>query len=178
MKKNSNLMCVCEGAIMIALAIVLSFLKFEIWPNGGSVDLVMIPILVFAFRRGGTWGIGAGLVFGTIKCIISGGVSYGWQSILLDYSIAYAAVGVAGFFGNRPVLGTIVAGAARFFVHVLSGVFVWGWMPDEFFGMIMTNLWGYSCIYNLTYVLPNTVIAVAAIAMLYKKTKLITRISG
>lgn len=178
MKRNTKLMCVCEGAIMVAFAVVLSFLKFKIWPNGGSIDLVMIPILVFAFRRGGLWGIGAGLIFGTIKCIVSGGIGYGWQSILLDYSIAYAVVGVAGFFKNRPIIGTIAAGAVRFFVHVLSGVYIWVYMPDEFLGIAMTSIWGYSCLYNITYVLPSTILAAVAIAILYKKTKLVTRISG
>lgn len=165
--KNKTLMCLCEGAVMIALAVVLSYLKFKIWANGGSVDLVMIPLIAFALRRGGLWGIGAGIIFGTIKYFL-GGTAYGWQAIIMDYSLAYGMVGLAGFFGNHPVIGTVAASVMRFIVHLLSGVFVWAWMPEEF-----VNIWVYSAAYNLSYMLPNAAIAIAAVAVLSRKSELL-----
>jgi len=63
MKEHEKLLCIVEGAICIALSYALSFLKFKIWPEGGSIDLVMVPLLVYAWRRGTLWGMGAGLIF-------------------------------------------------------------------------------------------------------------------
>ncbi len=47
----------CEGAIMVALAQALSYLKFMESPNGGSLTLAMFPIVFFSLR----WGAGPGL---------------------------------------------------------------------------------------------------------------------
>jgi thiamine transporter len=159
---------------MVALSSALSFLSLRLWPNGGSVDLVMIPVIVFALRRGPLWGIGAGLIYGMIDCIISGGVGYGWASILLDYAVAYAMVGLAGFLPSKPVGAVWLSSSARLLIHVLSGVIIWGqWMPDEFIGLSMTNVWVYSILYNGTFMVANAVIAAIVVAIFAKKTNLL-----
>ena len=81
---NKKLHILCEGAIMVALAVVLNFFKIDLGPEGGSVNLVFIPLMVYALRRGVMPGMLAGLVFGTLKAMIGGGIAYGWQSLLLD----------------------------------------------------------------------------------------------
>lgn len=40
----------CEGALMIGLATILSFLPLYRMPWGGSVDLAMLPIFLFCFK--------------------------------------------------------------------------------------------------------------------------------
>ena len=45
-----------EGALCIALAEILSFLPLYKMPWGGSVDLSMLPIILFCVR----WGFGPG----------------------------------------------------------------------------------------------------------------------
>ena len=90
---------------MVAAAIVLNFLRAPtdwLGGTGGSVELTMIPLAVFALRRGWGWGIGAGAVFGTLKCIIGGGIAYGWAALLLDYTAAFAVVGLAGLLPKHP----------------------------------------------------------------------------
>ena len=47
----------CEGAMMVALAQVLSYIKLMELPNGGSLTPAMFPILLFAVR----WGLTPGL---------------------------------------------------------------------------------------------------------------------
>ena len=42
----------CEGAIMVALAQILSYLKLMELPNGGSLTPAMFPIILFAVRWG------------------------------------------------------------------------------------------------------------------------------
>lgn len=173
MKKNRTLI-VCEGAVMVAMAVVLNFLKVDLGPQGGSVNLVFIPLMVYALRRGVGWGIGAGFIFGFIKCVIGGGISYGWQSLLLDYSVAYGLVGLSGLLPNRPVLGSVLGSLGCLASFVLSGVLIWGmYMPEVFWNLPMTNVWVYSLLYNGSFVACNGILAAIAIGLLAKKTKLL-----
>jgi len=178
--KRQELRCLCEGAVFIAASLALSYFKIPIGLSfggfGGSIDLVMIPLVFFAVRWGLNWGLGAGLVFGTLKYIFAGGVAVNWQSMLLDYSLAYMALGFAGLMKNRKwglVTGGLIGCLARFIIHILSGITIYAtYMPDEFLGFLMTNIWMYSLLYNSTYMLPNTIIVVvigAAITIPLKK---------
>lgn len=174
--KNKTLRTLCEGAVLVALSLALSYIKIPIGLAfggfGGSVDLVMIPLIVFALRAGWGWGLGAGLVFGTLKFFLAGGVAVNWQSMLLDYSLAYMFVGFAGLVrGTRfeLPLGALIGGAARFVIHFISGITIYAeYMPEEFMDMTMTSPWVYSLLYNGTYMLPNTVLAVVLCALLKK----------
>ena len=43
--KNSKTRIICEAAIFIAMAEILSLIKLYEFPNGGSINLGMLPIL-------------------------------------------------------------------------------------------------------------------------------------
>ena len=166
----------CEGAICIALSVALSYLKLPIGVSfggfGGSVDLVMLPLLLFAVRWGAAWGVLTGLAFGTLKYFFAEGFAISWVSMLLDYSVAYACVGLAGLLRGRyraMPLAALLGCLGRFAVHFLSGVTVYAqYMPEEFMGKTMLSPAVYSLLYNGTYMLPNTVLAVVLCAMLVK----------
>ena len=68
MRKNNTLRPLCESALFTAAALALSYLKIPTGMAfggfGGSVDLVMIPLILCALRWGVGWGLGSGLVFG------------------------------------------------------------------------------------------------------------------
>lgn len=161
---------VCEGAVMVGLAQILGMIKLWRMPWGGSVSLVMLPILLFACR----WGVGPGLmsgfVLGVLQFTLDGGFVLGWQSILGDYLLAYTALGLAGLFCGKKssvFLGTLVGGGARFLVLYVVGATVWAeYMPEEFFGMTMTTPWVYSLLYNGVYVGACMVMCLAAFALL------------
>ena len=68
--KNSKTRIICEAAIFIAMAEILSLIKLYEFPNGGSINLGMLPIILFAARHGCGWGSLAGLVFGTLDYLI------------------------------------------------------------------------------------------------------------
>lgn len=172
-KTSQDIRALCEGAICVAMAMVLSFFEANpIWIQGGSIDLVMIPLILYAVRWGWGRGVGAGLVFGTLKYFVGAVFAVDWVSIIFDYSVAYAAVGLAGLLKNRDKqvwLAAIVGGVARFIVHYISGVTVYArWMPDEFMGMAMTSPFFYSALYNGGYMLPSTILAVLACVALAK----------
>lgn len=163
---------ITECAIFIALAIALCAVEIQIGVFGGSIDFVMIPLFIIAFRHGFAYGILSGGIFGLIKCIIGGSIGWGLPSILLDYVIAYAAVGFAGFFKGRywaVELSTFVGCFARFIVHFISGVTIYMiTVPTEIesIGVTFANPVVYSIVYNSLYMLPNTVIAVVMMSIL------------
>ena len=65
--------------------------------------------------------------------------------------------------------GCCVGSAARFLVHYLTGVFVWGeYMPETFFGMTMTTPWFYSALYNGSYMLLDLVFCLLLGWLLWK----------
>lgn len=163
----------CRGGVCVALALALSYLKIPVGLQfggfGGSINLVMIPLILFAVSGGTGWGIAAGVVFGTLKYFLGESTALNWVSLLLDYSVAYAAVGLAGIVKKPVAVGATFGCIARFAVHFISGVTVYAqWMPDDFMGMTMTSPWMYSLLYNGTYMLPNTVIAIVLCALLAK----------
>ncbi len=169
----TNTRCLAEGGICVAMAIALSYLKIPIMDGfggfGGSIDFVMIPLIVFAVRWGMGWGIGAGLVFGTLKFFL-GGKAIDWVSIIFDYAVAYAFVGFAGIFKRKyaqmPV-AALVGCLARFLIHFISGMTVYAkYVPEEFMGVTGITPFVYSVLYNGTYMLPNTVIAIVICALL------------
>ena len=158
-----------EGAIMIAVAEILSFLPLYKLPWGGSIDFAMLPIILFCVR----WGFGPGMIVSCAHAILQtlfeGGIAIGWQSIIGDFLLAYAVLGVAGLFKGRFRLAATVSCAARFLVHYVVGATIWAeYMPEQFFGMTMTTPWFYSALYNGAYMLPDLVLTVAVYLLLSK----------
>ena len=51
-KTNSKTRLLVEGALMIALATVLSYIKVFELPQGGSITLEMIPLVLMGLRNG------------------------------------------------------------------------------------------------------------------------------
>ena len=166
---HKKLRALCESAIFTAMALALSYLKVDIAALGGSINLVMVPLIICAIRWGLGCGLGAGLVFGTLKFFLAGGTAVNWESMLLDYSLAYMFVGFAGLLRGKSGtawLAALIGCAARFLVHFVSGITIYAEYMEDIFGLHMTNVWVYSLLYNGSYMLPNTILAVAAVALL------------
>ena len=162
----------CEGALLVAAAQILCYVKFLELPNGGSLTPAMFPVLLFAVRWGWKDGLLGGLVLGILQFMFDGGFALGWQSILGDYLLAFTALGLAGVFRGRRwgiFAGTVLGCAGRFLVHYVVGATIWAeYMPEEFLSMTMTSPWLYSLLYNGVYMLPNMVLALVIGALLYR----------
>lgn len=165
----------CEGAIMVALAQILSYIKLMELPNGGSLTPAMFPVLLFALRWGLKDGLLAGFVFGLLQLIFDGAYAWGWQSMLLDYLLAFTPLGLAGLFKGKAwgiFPGTVLGCAARFVIHYISGVTIYRIAaPTEVLGTVFDNPELYSLAYNGSYMLPNTVLALVIAALLYVPMK-------
>ena len=164
---KKHTLTICEAAISVALALVLSYIKIDIGAQGGSLNFTMIPLVLFAVHRGGVkWGIGAGMIFGILKFIFAEGFAITWQSILLDYVLAYGAVGLAGVFHGKKgvhgyLLGALLGSVARFIIHYISGVTIYAeYAGATYLGVSTPSPWIFSLIYNGFYMLFNTIAAV------------------
>jgi thiamine transporter len=171
MKKNT--LALCEAGIMIALSTVLAMLKLIDMPYGGSVTFAqMLPILIFAYRHGPKYGMGAALAASMIQLLLGlENFSYlplvTWYSIivlaLLDYIVAYSAFGIVGFFKKKfsyttsMMLGAVIASVIRYLCHVISGFTAWC-----AFEIPSSAVLGYSIGYNATYMIPETIVLAAA----------------
>lgn len=166
------LLSIVEGAIMVALAQVLGYLKLWQMPNGGSVTFVMLPIFVYCVRWGFGRGILAAFALAVLQFLLDGGLALGWQSIIGDYLLAYTALGLAGLFSKRKFgffWGTLVGSLARFVVAWVVGATIWAeYMPESFFGMTMVSPWVYSLLYNGSYILLCMALCLVVGAILYK----------
>ena len=165
----------CEGAIMVALAQILSYIKIMELPNGGSLTPVMFPILLFAVRWGLKDGLLAGFVFGLLQLIFDGAFAWGWQSMLLDYLVAFPPLGLAGLFKGKKwgiFAGTVLGCLGRFIVHFISGITIYRiYAPTEILGTVFDEPNLYSLVYNGSYMLPNTILALAIAGLLYAPLK-------
>ncbi|MBB5148337.1 MULTISPECIES: energy-coupled thiamine transporter ThiT [Ureibacillus] len=183
--RNQKLLWMVEIAIFAAIGYVLDQLKFSIWAQGGSVSLVMLPIILIAIRWGLSAGLMTGLIVGLLNMTINPYIVH-WAQALLDYVFAFTFVGFAaivrkqvldGVSGNRKnkialfvIIGTIIGGLLRFICHTLAGaIFFKEYAGDQ-------NAWIYSIGYNGSYMVPAIILtAVAAVLIFTASPRLIKK---
>lgn len=152
-------------AITIALSTVLGTITLYRMPQGGSITPgSMVPIILLSLIYGPEVGFLTGFVYGLLNLITNPYILHPVQ-VLLDYPLPFMLLGLAGYFKNIYVGGT-VAIAARFVCHVLSGVVFFA----EYAGG--QNPLIYSLIYNGSFILPELIISTVILALLpIKKLK-------
>ena len=165
-----------EGALFVALAFVLSFVKLYQLPNGGSLTPAMFPILFYSLRFGIGRGLTAGFVFGLLQLLFDGAYAWGWQSMILDYLLAFAPLGLAGLFKGKSwgiFPGTVIGCLGRFLVHHISGITIYRIIqPTAVPGLgTYDNPHLYSLVYNGSYMIPNMILALLLAAVLYVPLK-------
>ncbi len=160
--KRENLVLLIEVAIMAAVAFVLGYIKLYSMPNGGSVSLEMLPIVIMAFRR----GIKAGVITGLLMAILqmsTGGHVLSFIQIMFDYIIAFSVIGFASMFGKslpKAVIGIAVVCFIRFLCHVYIGVQVW------------EATWWVSVVYNGPYMFFSSLVVILAYIPLSKNKQI------
>ena len=174
MKNSSHkkIRALSEGAIIIAAAQILGYIKIFELPNGGSVTLSMLPLFLYCARWGFGYGALASFVFSLLQLLLDGAYAWGWQSILGDYIIGYTVICAAGLFHGRKggfFAGIVAGSVARFAVAYVVGVVVWGeYMPENFFGMTMTTPWFYSALYNGSYIFASMLLCLVVAGILWR----------
>ena len=153
-------------AVAMALAFVTSYLKIFTLPWGGSVTLCsMLFIVLVANWYGVGTGITVGLAYGILQFIQEPYVLSFFQ-VCCDYILAFAALGVAGFFAKQRhglLKGYIAAVIARGAFHALGGYLYWmSYMPENF-PKSLTAV--YPSVYNYSYLVAEAIITVIVISI-------------
>ncbi len=113
---NKPVMRLTLSGIMIALGTVLSLFTIIKMPQGGTITpLSMLPVIIIGYIYGVKWGCFTGLAYGIIQMLIGGDIFANsfWVaigSILLDYLLAFGAMGFGGLFRNIIKVRTVSLG--------------------------------------------------------------------
>ena len=158
---QSKTRMLAEAGVAIAIAQVLSFITIFHMPQGGSIKAAaLVPLMIYAYRWGGARGIFAGVVYKS---------SVHYLSIILDYLVAYGAIGVCGYFKDSIsglITGSIVGIALRWIATVVSGAVVFAsYAPQG------QNPWIYSMIYNASYMVPDGILNIVVLLFIYQGVK-------
>lgn len=178
--KNTKTLMLVEGAIMIALASVLSLVKVYKLPWGGSITLLsMLPICMFSIKYGIGKGFFVSFVYALIQTLFDIAEVFSWgltpeiliACLLLDYILAYTVIGIAGIFRKKGIVGWVTGCALalflRFVSHFLSGVLIWHSFGDLWDGFSTENEYLYSLLYNGSYMLPEIIFTVIGAVILF-----------
>ena len=180
--RNVKIRALCECAIMVALAFVLSYVRLFKMPLGGSITMAsMLPIMLIAIKYGPKIGLGTAFVYSLtqlLQAYTEGDVFPYCETaatlvicMLFDYVFPFTVLGLAGIFKNIRLLKKRVVGAyvgmvtvviVRFLSHFITGVAIWGqWAPE---GM---GKYVYSLAYNGSFLSVDLAIClVCAVPML------------
>lgn len=156
------------------MSFALSYIKMWEMPQGGSITLAsLLPLMIFSYMFGVKKGVFAGMIYGILQAIQDPWLIHPAQ-FLLDYPVAFAAIGLAGMFRNvkafetKPqiafALGGIVASLLRFLCHILSGVFAF----SEYAGD--QNPWIYSMGYNSFVFIDIAIVIVVGVIVFSSKS--------
>ena len=164
-KKKWTAKMIAFGALAIALSFVLSCVRLYRMPTGGSVTPgSMLPLMLFSVSFGMGPGLVAGLAYGLLQYLQGGWWLNVWQ-FLLDYLLAFAALGLAGMAYKKKdqwiYISIPVAALGRAVCAILAGLM---WVADtpveeltigtvQFSSPLL-----YSIVYNGAYLIPDTLI--------------------
>lgn len=143
-------------AMAIALALITSTITKISFPAGGSITLFsMLIICLTGWWYGPFTGIFTGTVYGILQFLMQPYFITPLQ-FLLDYPLAFACLGFAGFFKDKPkglIYGYIISVFGRFVCHEISGLIFYTEYVDTSSGNLMAVL--SSTAYNLGYLVPE-----------------------
>lgn len=134
------------SAVALALAIVTSLLKVAEMPMGGSVTLFsMLFIVLIGYWYGPKAGLMTGFAYGLLQFLLEP-VFYSIPQMIVDYPLAFGALGLSGFFSNKKhglQIGYVAGVFGRFVFSFLSGLL--------FFASYAENAGMSAPIYSMAY---------------------------
>ena len=208
-----------ESAMLLSVAIVLELCSKMFIPElpfGGQVTLVsMLPVVLISYRHGVKWGLVSGAAYAMIEMAIGAKtVTAAFQPgyfgdgvmilnalimCLLDYLVAYTALGLGGIFRNKIenrgkalCCGVLVALGCRYVAHIFSGYILFAGWAEWFFTQDGFPAWGaslvaslsptalgmlYSIVYNGMYMIPEMILTSVAAVLIARNSKIVTKIS-
>lgn len=151
------------SGVAMALAIVTSEIKFARLPMGGSITLFsMLFIVLIGYWYGLQAGLLTGFAYGLLQFIL-GPVFYTPLQLLVDYPLAFGALGLSGIFSGKKyglLIGYAVGVIGRYIFSIISGVLFFAhYAPEGMHPLV------YSLGYNATYIVPEMAVTLILLAI-------------
>lgn len=143
--QNRRLNVLVEAALIVAFAEAINYIPHTFGVSSIELQMGLVPMAVFALRRGVGPGLAAGFVWGILDMFlrgIPGGSVLNAVQGVVEYPIAFTVVGLCGLMAGSfqtavrsgktkraagsMVAGVIIAGCAKYFCHFVAGVIFWG----------------------------------------------------
>ena len=156
------------SAVALALGFVTSYVKIIDMPWGGSVTLCsMLFVTLIGYWYGPKIGLTAGFAYGILQFLQGGGdFILSPLQVCMDYILAFAALGLSGFFSQKKnglIKGYLFAIFVRGLFHTIGGYLYWmEYMPESFprsFAFL------YPFAYNYAYLLVEAVITIVILLL-------------
>lgn len=156
------------SAAALALGFVTSYIKIIHMPWGGSVTLCsMLFVTLIGYWYGPKVGFTASFAYGILQFLQGGGdFILSPAQVCMDYLLAFAALGLSGFFSRKKnglVKGYLLAVLVRGLFHTIGGYLYWmDYMPDSFpksFAFL------YPFAYNYAYLLVEAFITIVILML-------------
>ena len=112
---KQRILCITEGAIIIALSVDLELVCHwlnevtgieALLPFGGTITVSMLPVVYYSYRHGIGWGLGVGFTYSVLQLML-GHMDYLPKDfgslvlcLLLDYFLAFTVLGIADIFAK------------------------------------------------------------------------------
>lgn len=157
------------SAVALALAIVIATyakIKWPLWFNGGSITLFsMLFVTMIGYWYGPVVGLIGGVTYALLQ-YITGPYFLSPLQVVLDFPLAFGALGLSGFFykkKNGLFIGYITAVSARLLFHCISGVIFY----TEYIGVVGKDIEAVASgiLYNMSYIVPEAVLTLIVISL-------------
>ena len=131
---------ICSG-----LSLVFGYFPFFRMPEGGTISLAMVPVVVVALTKGVVHGVITGVIAGCLQ-YFPDPLFYNLPQFLLDYPVAWGLVGLAGLWktgGEKKTLLWVIGGLVLLVCggFILDLVLEGGYSWDKFVALaIMLGL--------------------------------------
>ncbi|MCI8359603.1 MAG: proton-coupled thiamine transporter YuaJ [Lachnospiraceae bacterium] len=152
----------------LALGFITSYIKVIDMPWGGSVTLCsMLFVVLIGYWYGPKIGLTAGFAYGILQFLQGGGdFILSPMQVCMDYILAFASLGLSGFFSRKKnglVKGYLLAILFRGLFHTIGGYLYWmEYMPESFpksFAFL------YPFAYNYAYLLVEALISIIMVTL-------------
>ncbi len=168
MNNRKKVRKIAECGVLMSLALALSFVKIYSFPQGGSISLDSLPLLLIAARYGFKTGSLCGFGFGILK-LGNGATFLKLLQYLFDYPLAFACLGIAGLIKwdtpLKAISATTLANLVRLHIHVIAGI-IFFYEEEKNFNVASISS---SYIYNCGYLIPETIICAVIVWLIASK---------
>ena len=149
------------AALFIVLDVAVNTLGILQMPNGGSLGVSVIPLLMASYHLGWQKGTVVAVLSILLQYVTGPMYTPDLVGFLLDYFVAFSVYGLASLFPNYKWFysGVLVTNLVRLICSTLSGILVWETAP-----------WA-SLVYNATYMIPTAILCLVLLPLVMPRIK-------